>query len=987
MADAPFFRPSDHPRLFALPPGVDFPAELVAGLRQRLRDAPPEAMCRVEIFVNSSRMRRRIEQQFDTGGASFLPRLRLVTELLPEAALAGLPMPVSGLRRRLELSTLVARLLDSNADLAPRAALFDLSDSLATLLEEMQGEGVTAEALEQLDLSQHSAHWERALAFIRIVSTYLGGDPDKAPDAEGVRRAAVLALAERWRDAPPSHPVLIAGSTGSRGTTALFMQAVARLPQGAVVLPGFDFTMPDEAWRALDDALAGEDHPQFRFRKLAHDLDLPMQAIAPWTERKSPDAARERLISLALRPAPVTDQWLAEGPELGDLAAMTKGLSLIEAPTPRAEAAAIALALRQAAENGISAALVSPDRGLTRQVTAALTRWNILIDDSAGAPLHHSAPGRFLRQVAALFLRPPGAEELLALLKHPLCASTAGLRGPHKLMTQELDLWLRRKGRVYPDQATLADWAADDTQRGQREGRKEWSDWVAGILVAAQPGQGALPLVDRVQAHLALADRIAAGPDATGSGELWLKPAGVVAASSMSDLRTEAPHGGHISAQDFADLLDSVLERGEVREAPVGYPGLTIWGTLEARAMGADLLILGGLNEGVWPKMPPPDPWLNRRLRAQAGLLLPDRQVGLSAHDFQQAMLAPKVILSRARRDDEAETVASRWLNRLTNLMEGLPGGKQALAEMHERGAALVTLAGQLDQPTTPIAPARRPAPRPPVDARPRELSVTRIRDLIRDPYSVYARHILGLKPLAPLHPEPDARLRGTTLHRILEEYLAAHPAGDGTPAEFMATVDTVLESEIAFAATRVLWRARMQRITDWFLTREAGRADRGRPAVVEGGGRATLQDRDFTLTARPDRIDLLDDGSLHIYDYKTGTIPSDDQRKVFDKQLPLEAAMAVRGGFSGLGPRRVAGATYIGMGNDPKEKTLILDADELAQVWEQLGRLIASYDDRSRGYPSRRAVFVETQEGDYDHLARFGEWTMSDDPEPEDVG
>ncbi|HBB82406.1 MAG TPA: hypothetical protein DC031_03815, partial [Sulfitobacter sp.] len=77
-----------------------------------------------------------------------------------------------------------------------------------------------------------------------------------------------------WQDAPPQHPVILAGSTGSRGTTALLMEAVARLPQGAIILPGFDFEMPTAVWNELDQALLAEDHPQYRFRKLMNMLGV-----------------------------------------------------------------------------------------------------------------------------------------------------------------------------------------------------------------------------------------------------------------------------------------------------------------------------------------------------------------------------------------------------------------------------------------------------------------------------------------------------------------------------------------------------------------------------------------------------------------------------------------------------------------------------------------------------------------------------------------
>ncbi|SNX70845.1 double-strand break repair protein AddB [Cereibacter ovatus] len=968
----------DRAPLFGLPPGVDFPAALVAGLRARLAGQPPEAMARVDLYVNTQRMRRRITEILTAEGAGFLPRLRLVTELPAEP---GLPAPVPPLRRRLELAQLVARLIEAQPDLAPRSALFDLADSLAELIDEMQGEGVPPEAISRLDVADHSAHWQRTQAFMAIVAPMFAAD---APDAQARARMTVERLAARWAEAPPTHPVIVAGSTGSRGTTALFMRAVARLPQGALVLPGFDFDLPPAIWAGMDDALTAEDHPQFRFLRLLSALGADPSEVRPWADLPAPSPARNRLISLSLRPAPVTDQWLSEGRLLTDLAGAAQAMTLIEAPHPRAEALAVALVMRRAAEDGRRVALITSDRGLTRQVEAALDRWRITADDSAGKPLALSAPGRFLRHVARLFGRRLTAEALLTLLKHPLTATGAD-RGNHLRWTRDLELHLRRRGPPFPTAADLADWA----EARPADGVADWAAWLGGLFEGVD-SPAPRPLTDHVTAHLALAEALATGPAGTDTGELWLKEAGIAALAAVAELRAEAAHGGTLTSADYTDLFDAILSRGEVREAAQPDPRLMIWGTLEARVQGADLVILGGLNDGTWPQLPPPDPWLNRQMRLKAGLLLPERRIGLAAHDYQQAVAAPEVVLTRATRDAEAETVPSRWLNRLMNLMNGLTaqGGPEALAAMRARGRDWLDLATALETPEVPMPLTPRPAPRPPVGARPRQLAVTGIRTLIRDPYAIYARHILRLRPLDPLHHAPDARLRGSILHRILESFVKDRPPGAERKADrarLMAIAAAVLADDVPWPAARALWLARLDRAADFFLETEATLG--GTPLVVETEGRVDLSPLPFTLTAKPDRIDLLPDGRLHILDYKTGTPPTKKQQEQFDKQLLLEAAMAERGAFAGLPLAEVARISYIGLGSSPKVEALDTDAALLGQVWEGLCALIGRYQLRDQGYPSRRAMFGERFPGDYDHLARFGEWDMSDRPEPQDVG
>jgi double-strand break repair protein AddB len=973
------------PRLFALQSGVDFPAQLVAGLQDRLAGQPPEALARVRLYVNTARMRRRVKDLLTASGARLLPRIHLITELAQDAAL---PPAVPPLRRRLELAKVVSGLLEAQPDLAPRAALYDLSDSLAKLMDEMQGEGVLPEAVSRLDVSNHSAHWARTQRFLQIISPYFADT--SAPDTEARQRMAVLRLAARWQAKPPTDPVIVAGSTGSRGTTALLMQAVAALPQGALVLPGFDFDLPAPVWEQLSDVMTSEDHPQYRFRHLLDLLGKTQADVALWRDATPPDAARNRLVSLALRPAPVTDQWLIEGPALPDLVEATQEVTLLEAPSARIEALSIALILRKAAQDGVSAALISPDRNLTRQVTAALDRWNILPDDSAGRPLALSAPGRFLRHVAGLFGNRMTADQLLVLLKHPLTASGAD-RGNHLRFTRDLELKLRRYGPAFPDGQTLRDWAS--TRKD--EGVAGWADWLAKSI-DGQEAHNRLPLAAHVERHLALAESLARGPAEAGSGGLWDKAAGAAALKVVQELQAEAANGGDFTCGEYQDLFLALLNKVEVRDSVQPHPHIMIWGTLEARVQGAELVILGGLNDGIWPKLPEPDPWLNRQMRKDAGLLLPERQIGLSAHDFQQAIAAPRVVLTRAMRDAEAETVPSRWVNRLVNLMEGLPqrNGVAALKAMRARGAEWLAMAHAIERPTPAmladerLRPARRPQPRPPVRARPDKLSLTNIARLIRDPYAIYARYILRLNPLDPLRQTPDPRDRGMVFHEILERFVKTRPDAETLPqarGRLLQVAAEVLAEETPFPAARALWLARLDRAAGHFLAQDGKHG--GTALAVETEGKVRLDPLPFTLFGTPDRIDRLPDGRLLLIDYKTGTPPTKAQQEAYEKQLLLAAAMAERGGFADLGPSEVARISYVGLGAGSKVEETEIDETVTGRVWEGLVRLITRYLARETGYTARRAVFEDRFEGDYDHLARYGEWQMSDRAAPETVG
>ncbi|MEW9920510.1 double-strand break repair protein AddB [Marimonas sp. MJW-29] len=980
------FDPSDRPRLFGVPPGVDFPAALIAGLQDRLQGQPPHAMAQVDLIVNTRRMARRLRTLFDAGPPGFLPRIRLLTEI--ETLVPGIVLPpaTTALRRRLELIKLISRLLETDSAIAPRASLFALADSLAGLIDEMQGEGVSVEDITELDVSDQSGHWERAQAFLAIAHAYLDRSIGQ-PDTEARQRQLVERIAAHWQEHPPTNPVILAGSTGSRGTTQLLMQAVAALPQGALILPGFDFDMPKHLWGMLEDREPPEDHPQYRFIDLMKKLDLTRGDILNWAGIAPPSPARNALVSLSLRPAPVTDTWLTEGPKLDDIGKATDGITLIEAPTPRTEALAIAMRLRKAVTEGKTAALITPDRMLTRQVTSALDRWNILPDDSAGTPLQLSPPGRFMRHVAALLVRKLDAEALLTLLKHPLTHSGSG-RNLHQLNTQRLELLIRREGLPYPDAENLGRIGAKATNTSEDGAQfAAWIDWVGSTF--CHRAAGVAHLSDWVETHLALAHQIAAGAPQDAAHELWQKKAGQKALEVMENLRANAEYGGEMTASDYADLVGALLSTEEVRDRDAPHPQVMIWGTLEARVQGADLVILGGLNDGTWPEAPPPDPWLNRQMRLKAGLLLPERRIGLSAHDYQQAIAAPEVWLTRSIRSDEAETVPSRWLNRLQNLLKGLPksDGAAALDAMRERGKHWIAQTEALEAYAR-AAPATRPSPRPPVSARPRTLSVTEIKRLIRDPYAIYARHTLGLRPLDPLVQSPDAPVRGIVLHQIFEAFVKSVRDDPSllTKTNLLAITDRVLQHEAPWPAARLMWRARIERVADWFIEREAARQSFSEPALFEARGEIAFDDIGFKLRGYADRIDRTEDGDALIYDYKTGTPPSKREQEFFDKQLLLEAAMIEEGGFKDIGPAHVARAVFIGLGAKPTEVDAPLTEETPQQTLAGLRKLVQSYLDPAQGFTSRRAVRTEAAPGDYDQLARFGEWDGTMPSTPEDL-
>lgn len=973
------FERTSLPRVFGVPLGVDFAKDIAAGVLGRSASHQPHDIAKIEIFVNTARMQKALNLAFSETGSLLLPKITLFTGIAnSEFSMSKLGVS-SDLRRQLVLSRLVSALIDAEPDLAPKSSVYALADSLVRLFDEMESEQVLIESLQQLDVAEQSEHWQRSLKFLSIISPFAS----ETRSNESLHREVAELKAKSWQQMPPEHPILFVGSTASRKTTRDFMNAVAKLPQGAVVLPGFDFDLDETAINLMegDATPPPEDHPQYRFVKLLSEVGLTFSEVKAWHTKKG--RTRNKLISLSLHPAPVTNQWLDKGPQLGDLLDATSDITLLEAPSPREEANAIALGLRQAAANGKTAALVTPDRNLSRQVTAALDIWDLVPDDSAGIPLHLTAPGRILSMVSLLLSTDITVELLFVVLKHPLTFSGNEDRGQHLLRSRELELHFRRSPGSHPSPQFLNAWAKK--QINKDPDILEWIDWVTNNILSVKV-DGSLSLAKLVDLHLSLAGTICAGSTGSGAGSLWEENAGRKANEVFNALSADAGASGKVTSQEYRNLIYALLAKEVVRDRDSGHPNILILGTLEARVQNTDVVILGGMNEGIWPASPAPDPWLNRKMRKDLGLLLPERQIGLSAHDYQQAVAAKEVWITRSKRDAESETVPARWVNRLCNLIQGLPGsnGHTALEQMRERGGFWLRQAHLIATPMATVEKARRPSPSPPLNKRPTELSVTRIKTLIRDPYAIYAEKVLRLRPLDPLNSVPDAKLRGIVFHKVLERFVleCTDPSIATAQEQFLTITSEVLENLCPWQSAKILWYSQLERVAPHFIHDEIARRSDSVKVHAEVKCSAVIEELRFNLHGVADRIDITDNKSAALYDYKTGAVPSKPQQEKFDKQLLLEAVMIEKGQFEKIPALPVTKAIFLGLKEPLVSIAAPLSSNPPQKTWDEFTKLIENWQNINRGYTSRLALFKRDDIGYFDQLARYGEWDTSEPSE-----
>jgi ATP-dependent helicase/nuclease subunit B len=978
------------PQVYNMPSGVPFLTSLAEGLRGFFPDDLQDAL----ILLPTRRAVRGMGEAFVTAArgdgtqATLLPRMRPLADIDPEeppfepGELVGLVRPaIDATQRRFEMARVVAEYHKRVSDLPlDAAAALAMADPLLNILDDA--------ALEEARLTQTEAwsvlmaeaakHYQDAATLYRIIQDFWPARLSELEMEEPQTRKVKLLhlLCETWLENPPKTPIIIAGSTGSLQATRRLMKIVASLPKGLVVLPGFQKTDNDQTWAKIDPQ-----HPQFGMKRIVEDLGLDRGNIPDWpsvTAQAKPLEARRRLLEDALTPVGRTHDWIGRIKKLrGDFGEdvfekATKGLARIEARTDADEATTIALILRETLETPhATAALVTPDQKLARRVRARLARWDVSVDMSQGEPLAETPIGVFLDAVLALSQNPEGDVERAVMFQHQLTALNAE-RGAALAAWQPIERDILRTEQKIGAPARVPD-----------EFETQLNNTLAPLIEL--DGLASAPVW--ASALIAASEQIATRSDRHGSEILWRGEAGQAAAALLEGIVIYGNYLPDVDTTGFLRLMRNLMRGKVVRKRYGSHPRLSILGPLEARMLSADVIILGGLNEGTWPAAPQPGPFLSRGMRREMGLSLPERRYGLAAHDFFELAANPTVFLTRSKRSESGPTVASRWLWRLQTLLQGAAkDGSKWLQPDQDYAAWAEALDHVMPKH---VVKAEPPEPKPPVAKRwstdkGRSLSITEVKTLIRDPYATYGKHVLRLRRLKDLGQSLGASEFGSAVHLGLENFLNEHPsplreAQDALLVEALEDAFSLYGyPEEVIAKERGRFEVIAQALREELNRRHAAGYD-----IVgqEVWGEADVPGRNFTIRGKMDFVERGPDGYGFV-DFKTGTPAGDAEVAAgFDPQLPLAAWILEQGGLTGHGKATTAQLGYLqvkGSNNSFKYKPIgqKKDIETLtAEAIETLDKLIARYDDPEIGYGSQVRTKYTNSWSDFEGLARRGEW------------
>ena len=839
------------------------------------------------------------------------------------------------------------------------AQALNLAIDLAKLIDTAINQGLSFDKLQNLVPEKYATHWQETLKLLKIITEFwpmILKERD-AVDACTLKNSLLFKQAQIWDKNPISQNIVVAGVTASFPAIIALLKSIIDLPNGEIYFSGIDRFATQAYWDAVD-----ETHPLFETKSLLELLEISPQDVIDVLPPSLPE--REQLISEIMRPAIVSDEWRRIYGAF-DLDKAIGGISVVNCRSQRDEALAIALKMREVLNTPEkTAALITYDRNLARRVASELERFEIKIDDSAGLPLSLTSIGIFFRLLAEAAGNMESDITFITLLKHPFML----------VGTNASDF----RSMVYTYETALRQSKIQSLSEENSRFVKRIKDILADFsLYLANPSVSFREILEK---HIALAEICAASDTLAGSSILWKGDAGKTAAKFFTQLLSSSETLGNINGQDYLPLLCELMGLESVRARYGTHPRLSILGPIEARLHHFDMVILGEVSEGVWPKPAQADMWMSRPMKKDFGFSLPEKAIGILGADLCGFLAVPQVVITRADRVDGVPMKKSRWLLRFETVLKAM---QSDILKITDTGFS--SLANRLDKPST-YNPIKAPAPCPPLFARPRRLSASGVDLLIQDPYSVFAKYILKLYPLDDLDQEKDQKDYGTLIHAIIEDFNNMYPAElPENPLDILIALGKRHFADFDISPDlEAFWWPKFLKTAEWIIQQEEDYRHSVKLVHNEIKGEISynLPNGPFTFTAKADRIDELKDGCLNILDYKTGKIPSSKEvQSGHALQLPLEGLIASKGHFETIANTNVQKLIYWHLGNSVLEITPQND-DILQRTEEYLLKLVETFDFETTPYHSRPIPKFIPKNSDYEHLARIREWSVQEDGE-----
>jgi ATP-dependent helicase/nuclease subunit B len=946
----------------------------------------------IKIFLPTRRGVRTLQEAFlrlSGGKPRILPIMQSIGDVdldevgFYDPALVDIPPAISSLRRQMILAQMIERAFPDNYNYLQAIAV---AKDLGGLIDQIHTEDISINNLDAvLADKEFASYWQITVSFLQTIlgelwPVYL--DEIGMVDPGMQRRMRIKALSQHYATNPPKTPVIMAGSTGSIPVVRDFIKILNDSENGHIILPGLDKVMDDKSWFEV-----GHGHPQFLLKSLLSVCDVNRHDV--FDIGVDDNATRSFVASEMMRPATTTHQWQ----ELYDDACREKiekgvnGVTVCHGDNDHHEASVIALAMAEIAHDPDqlkTATLITPNRLLAMRVQSILQQWGIDIDDSGGTSLPNTSLGQFCRHVVSSF-KGMSVDPIafLSALKNTYVGGGT-YEGEFRTHIRAVEKDILRGSR--PD-GLPNEWSTD---------HKDFLNMVETMFAPLLNVQdGFHDIKSLVIAHVQTMENIAVTKTQSGAERLWCGDAGEALSLFFQNVIAQDDVTPSMSLGDYIEFISMMLS-GESVVAKYGkHPRLSILGQIESRMVMADRVILSGLNEGVWPPDSGFDVWMSRGMRSNFGLPSLEQKTTLAAHDFASGFCAPEVFITRSCKSGGQPTQMSRWLQRLKTILiaANVEHDKwpDARGHQYEHWAREV-------RKSPHVTPFDRPAPSPDISRRPTQFSVTEIEKWMRDPYTIYAKKILRLKPMDKVDRALNVADRGTIIHGVVEKFTCAYPT--------LTLPHDVLEKFIQMgrdefttlphnAEVHGLWWPRFEKMANWFVGYENDWRREMNAMHSESKGAMVMEvnGADFTLTAKADRIENRLGNHIAVIDYKTGAPPKPQAVNAgLSSQLPLEALIISKGGFDNvIGDQdtvydllywNLSGAGEGGEVTPAQGKTVKDTQAIIDQAQDGVHALFTAFHNEHMPYlgsPDPDNMIKEDY-NDYAHLERIAEWSVMED-------
>jgi len=981
------------------------------------------ALSDVNIILPTRRAQFELCKQFSDllGGGALLPNITTFGEqneeeaiFLPPFDVEHLPKQVSKIKRSMILAKMIEAWAIKNGRLPTdigegktldtrlnHSEILALSTSLCQLIDSFLIEDIPIKNLKNIAPENLAHNWQQTLEFLDLA---LEAWPkilheENKIDSVELRNIIIKRQADAAKQIFADKPVIAAGSTGSVLATSNLLKAISKLERGVVVLPGFNNKKGNIFHLLLNKEKNPSGHSQYAMAKTLAQLDFEPDEVKELAPKNIHN--RTKIIRYSMALIDESANWAKQRKqEQLNIEQAIKNISIIEAPNDEMQARSIAMASIEALTRNHSIGIISPDQNLARRIKAELLRFGIILDDSAGTPLFQTPAGRFLRLIIATAKSGFAAVDLIALLKNQFSTFALG-RADIAKIADLIEFGLLRSQKPSDGIAALK-LALKENITGKQKYIPLYLNESEGVEV-----ENLLNKIEEIFAPIIslfkqekfyvaqfakILNHTILGIIKTNDEKININPDMKQLLNWLDELiQINDSNSPSLSSFEIAKSLKELMGGNSFVAPNKANNKVYIWGQLEARLQNPDLIIIAGFNETIWPKTVDSGAWLSRNMAIAAGLSAPEKKIGQAAHDFEMAMGNENVIISYSKRIGTTPALPSRFLQRFFAFI-----GEEAENTCLKKGREWLSQAERLDFEINP-KPATRPSPCPIAAIRPKSLSVTEIMTLIRSPYDIYAKYILGLNSIDALGAEVEAKDRGSLIHKIFENFIKdkINPKAPDAFEQLINISNEVFSSLTIRPNLQTLYQARFEimakRFIEFEIIRDAEISTRN--AEISGKWELPAAENIFTLRGEADRIDIKNDDSLEIIDFKTGQLPSaTEMREYLAPQLLLEAAMAQGGAFVDIKSAQVTSLKYIKISNSPDafEVTDFANEGSLEQAIDEiimrLSRHVQEmlFSDKTpmsaRVFPAPKQTFV----GAYEHLARTGEWSLAEGVEDE---